>query len=171
MAGCGLQVNKAIKNFPYTVLVSEQLSQLKLFRSREPTPGSTEDIVIASNAIAELTVGVSAGELVLERVPQSALRLRVSHNQASTGFGGRSFTVFEFRTVSERQRFAAVMSRLAIVPLTMPRHLLSTPVVMTPLMQTVLRPVSLWGGDWPHVPVNIFTGTHVLVWMLQVSTH
>jgi hypothetical protein len=152
-----LKVGKTLKNANYIALVSAQLSQLRLLKNR----GTGDDGVIRGDAVVETTVGVSVGQLVVERVVQQPLRVKVSVNAAVDGFGGRSFLTFEFRSVSDREFFIAVMNQLTIVPPTMPKHLLSTPVCSTPSLPAVVSSASLWGKRWPSTDVHIFIGVEM----------
>lgn len=87
-----------------------------------------------------------------------ARRVRLSINQSSSGFGGRSPSLYEFRSVCDAERFMCVLARVGAVPEVMPRHLLSTPVASAPVLEPVLRATALWGTHWPTQPVNIFVG-------------
>ena len=158
------QIQRGLKNLRYTLMVSPSLNQIRMIRSKVDPGNLTatlfgDDGVIPADAPVETTIGVSAGEVVLERVLQQPLRVKVSFNAASTGFGGRTFTSFEFKSVSDREFFIAALNHLGIVPPTMPRHLVSTPVASTPCVAPVMKPVFLWGSTWPVMNVKIVVGT------------
>lgn len=74
LPGCAqCQVNKTLKNQRYTVMVSPQLSQARFLRV---TGGKelADDSIVHNDAPVEFTVGISAGEVVLERLPASRRR-------------------------------------------------------------------------------------------------
>lgn len=156
-------MNKGLKNARYVLLVGPENSQLRLIRLKDTAASDDNDThasgeVVRGDAAVETVIGVAAGQLVVERVAGQALRVRISTNCASDGFGGRSFTTFEFRSVSDREAFIASVNQLAVVPSTMPKHLLSTPIHSTPALPPVMCPASLWGTRWPTLDVRIFIG-------------
>ena len=147
-------MNKAAANTLRTLIVSPEHHMVHTIRTstfdelQDPT-------TVPSNVSIEATVGVTTGQLVVERHWMHANRVRLCFNADNDNIAGRVFVAYDFLSSADREKFIAIVNHMAIVPASMPRHLPSTPLATIPTMAPVESAVGLWGQAWPRTDVNI----------------
>ena len=110
---------------------------------------------VPSNVSIESTVGVTPGQLVVERHWAHANRLRLCFAADPTNIVGRVYSTYDFNSSLEREKFIAIVNHMAVVSASMPRSVSSQPLAAIPRLAPVESAVGLWGQKWPRTEVNL----------------
>ncbi len=148
------QVNKTSANVPRTLLASPDHHMVHTIRTRDFDP-LQDPATVPGHIPIESTLGVTTGQLVVERDNSHSNRLRICYQAFGDAVASRVFNVYDFPSCGDREKFLAIVNHMAVVPASMPRHLATTPLPTIPVMQPVDSALALWGQDWPTLDVTL----------------
>ena len=150
----------SLKNTRQTLLLSIKDRLVHTIRGKDldklPNKGST----IPDDVVIESTMAVSPGQLQVER-ERRGFRVKVCTASFSDGFASRnsSAVVYDLASRAQRELFIAVLTHLAVIPSSMPKHLSTTPFNSIGKVPVCTAPSTAWTSSWPSDDVSLFVGS------------